>query len=62
MQCSLVREPAAKHAYKAHPAYAHCGASVTYRHLRRGRNVFYARALGAGGVDSVAATRAFKVA
>jgi Divergent InlB B-repeat domain len=62
MQCALVREPSGRHARKPRPAYVRCGASVTYRHLRRGRYVFYARVLGADGVESAAATRAFEVA
>lgn len=61
MQCALVRAASGKHAGKPRPVYARCSASVTYRHLRKGGYVFYARAVAAGGVDSAAVTRAFTV-
>jgi hypothetical protein len=56
-----VRAASGKHAGKPRPVYARCSASVTYRHLRKGGYVFYARAVAAGGVDSAAVTRAFTV-
>jgi hypothetical protein len=61
LQCALVRVPSGKHAVTAKPVWAHCGASVTYRHLRKGSGyLFFARTGGQGGVDSAAVKRSFK--
>jgi len=61
LQCALVRVAAGKRASKPKPAYAGCGAAVTYRRLKNSGYVFYARSVGAGGVHSPAATRSFTV-
>jgi len=60
-QCALVRVPTSKGAKTPSPKYSSCGPWKRYRHLRLGRYVVYARAVGPGGVDETPATRHFRI-
>jgi hypothetical protein len=60
LQCALVRRPSGKRAKSKAPTYSRCAASVTYRRLKKGEYVFYARSV-AGGAHSKAVAHGFKV-
>jgi hypothetical protein len=49
-QCALVRKPTRKGAKTPKPQFTKCGATKTYRNLKKGSYVFYARAVGPGGI------------
>ena len=49
-ECALVRKPTRKHAKTPAPKYAKCGGlSKKYSKLKKGKYVFYVRAIGPGG-------------
>ncbi|MGH3260675.1 MAG: hypothetical protein ACRDNS_01635, partial [Trebonia sp.] len=67
-QCALVRQTAAHHGrHRRHtrrrprPRYSRCRSPRAYRHLRRGRYMFYVRAVGAGGADPTPALARFRI-
>ena len=60
-RCALVRKPTRKGAKTPSPRYAPCGASKTFKHLKRGRFALYVRAIGPGGVDKSPAIYNFRI-
>jgi Divergent InlB B-repeat domain len=60
LQCALVRKASGKHGHTPAPSYSSCADTVTYRRLKKGKYVFYARTV-AGGADSRAVSRGFSV-
>jgi hypothetical protein len=62
-QCALVRDRHSEHAggRRVRVRFRRCGAVKIYKHLRRGKYTFYARALGLGGVHRAAVKRSFSI-
>jgi uncharacterized protein (DUF2147 family) len=54
-QCKLTRQS------KKLGRWRRCKSPATYRHLKRGRHVFYVRAVGPGGPDHTPARKAFRI-
>ena len=60
-QCALVRKQNRGGAKAPSPAYAACGASKTFKNLKRGTYVLYVRAVGPAGVQKAPLTYTFKI-
>jgi hypothetical protein len=60
-ECALVRKPTRKGAKTPSPKYSSCGSSKTFKNLKVGSYVLYARAVGPGGADKTPATYKFKI-